>query len=108
MLTAVAETAVKTLELVEGIRIQMADAKKRMRQSLPKIYSQDLLNNLFRHPYTRIEFVENDLSVTRQTAAKYLDQLAAHGLVEKHTAGRSNYYVNAALLALFLQVSDGQ
>ncbi len=42
-----------------------------MRTQLPKLCSQDLLNNLFRHPYTRIQFVRDDLSVTPQTAAAY-------------------------------------
>jgi len=37
-----------------------------------KFYSQDLLNNLFKHPYTKIEFLERDLGVSRITAAKYL------------------------------------
>ena len=84
MLDAVAETSQTTLELVEGIRGQMAAVKHRMRAELPKIYSQDLLNNLFRHPYTRIEFVVNDLGVTRQTAAKYLDMLAEQRLKDWH------------------------
>ena len=108
MLTAVAETAQTTLGLVEGIRAQMADVKHRMRNDLPKIYSQDLLNNLFRHPYTRIEFVMQDLGVTRQTAAKRLDTLAEAGFVEKHQAGRNNYYVNVALVRLFLDVAGGR
>ena len=108
MLQAVAETARTTLALVEGIRSQMADVKHRMRAELPKIYSQELLNNLFRHPYTRIEYVQTDLGVTRQTAAKYLDALAEAGLVAKHQAGRNNYYVNVALVALFLDVSGGR
>ena len=105
MLHAVAETAQTTLTLVEGMRSQMADVKHRMRADLPKIYSQELLNNLFRHPYTRIDFVMADLGVTRQTAAKYLDTLAEAGFVEKHQAGRSNYYVNVALMQLFLDVA---
>jgi Fic family protein len=105
MLEAVASTAQTTLGLVEGMRSQMADAKQRMRERLPKIYSQDLLNNLFRHPYTRIEYVVKDIGVTRQTATKYLDQLAAEGFVRKHQAGRSNYYVNTPLARLFMDVS---
>jgi len=107
MLKAVELTSQTTLALVEGIREQMADMKQRMRSQLPKLYSQDLLNNLFRHPYTRIQFVMNDLGTTRQTAADHLDQLVAHGFLEKHKTGRSNYYINTALVALFLQVSDG-
>ncbi|MBP7338931.1 Fic family protein [Niveispirillum sp.] len=108
MLGAVAETAQTTLALVEGMRVQMAAAKKRMRDEVPNLYSQDLLNNLFRHPYTRIEFVVKDLGVSRQTAAKYLDLLAEKGFVAKHRSGRSNYYVNEALVRLFLDVSGGR
>jgi Fic family protein len=103
MLEGVAETSQTTLSLVEAIRRQMAEAKHRLRSELPKIYSQDLLNNLFRHPYTRIEFVVNDLKVTRQTASKYLEALAEHGFVEKHQSGRSNYYINVPLVALFME-----
>jgi Fic family protein len=102
MLRAVAETATITLDLVDGIRAQLSSVKNRMRSELPKLYSQDLLNTLFRHPYTRIEFVVTDLGVTRQTAAKYLDTLAENGFVKKVIAGRSNYYVNEPLVALFL------
>ena len=105
MLRAVEETARTTLELVEGIRGQMAEAKHRMRSELPRIYSQEILNNLFRHPYTRIDFVQNELSVSRQTAAKYLDTLADRNFVEKHQAGRNNYYINAGLVRLLLDVS---
>ena len=108
MLEAVADTAQTTLALVEGIRTQMASGKKRLRDGLPNLYSQDLLNNLFRHPYTRIEFVVKDLKVSRQTAAKYLDMLAEKGFVAKHRSGRSNYYVNSDLVRLFLDVSGGR
>lgn len=106
MLEGVAETAVTTLRLIEGIGEQMRDAKKKMRTDLPSLYSQELLNNLFRHPYTRIEYVQKDLSVTRQTAARYLDTLASAGLVEKHRAGKHNYYINTRLVRLLMAVSE--
>ena len=105
MLEGVASTARTTLEIVEGLRTLMADYKRRIRHELRKIYSQDLLNNLFRHPYTRIEYVMTDLGVSRPTATKYLDQLAGAGFVTKHQAGRNNYYINSPLLALFMRVS---
>lgn len=105
MLEAVAETARTTLALVEGMRRQMVSVKKRLREETPGLYSQDLLNNLFRHPYTRIEFVVKDLHVSRQTAAKYLDLLAEKGFVVKHRQGRSNYYVNTDLVHLLLDAS---
>ena len=96
------ETAIETLRLVEGIRTLMAETKHRMREEHTRIYSQDLLNNLFRHPYTRIEFVQDELGVSRPTATKYLDELAVSGLLFKHRAGRNNYYINRPLVALFV------
>ncbi|MGV3551410.1 Fic family protein [Rhizobium sp.] len=105
MLQAVNETAKTTLDLIENIREQMATTKHRLREEFPKLYSQDLLNNLFRHPYTRIDYVQQELDVTRQTAARYLDMLAEAGFVSKHQSGRHNYYVNDRLIALFLNVA---
>lgn len=108
MLDAVANTSQATLALVRGLRSQMADYKQRMRSDLPKVYSQDLLNNLFRHPYTRIDYVMQDLGVSRPTATKYLDLLAEAGFVSKHQAGRNNYYINVPLMDLFFQVSEAE
>ena len=108
MLNAVTETAKSALQLVSDIRDLMADYKTRMRDESPKIYSQDLLNNLFRNPYTRIEFVATDLGVSRKTASKYLDQLAEKTLVEEVKSGRNNYYINRKLVDLFVKVSSGE
>ncbi|NJO38081.1 MAG: Fic family protein [Rhizobiales bacterium] len=105
MLEAVAETAKTSLELVECIRGQMANVKQRLRKELPKLYSQDLLNNMFRHPYTRIEFVTNELSISRQTASKYLEEMVKHGFLRKYQTGRNNYYINTDLVDLFLKIS---
>jgi Fic family protein len=105
MIRGVGETARTTLDLIDVIGALMAETKQRLRTDHAKLYSQDLLNNLFRHPYTRIEFVQRDLGVTRQTAARYLEQLVTSGLLEKQQAGRNIYFVNAPLMALF---SGGQ
>ena len=101
MLDGVEQTAKQTIFLVEEIKKLMMLYKHRIRNELPKIYSQDLLNNLFRHPYTKIEFIVNDLGVTRLTATKYLELLVESGFLEKHKVGRSNYYINAPLCDLF-------
>ncbi len=103
MLRGVEETARETLALVEKIRALMAETKQRMRRELPKLYSQDLLNNLFRHPYTKIEFVERDLSVGRLTAVKYLNALQKAGFVKKIKVSRTNFYLNEKLLRLLSQ-----
>jgi Fic family protein len=96
MLQGVEQTAAQTIGTVTDIKAALLDYKHRIRAGF-KFYSQDLINNLFMHPYTKIEFVERDLGVSRLTATKYLEALAAGGFVRKIKSGRSNYYVNQAL-----------
>ena len=57
LLKGIEVTAIETIELVEDIKALMQQTKQRLRNELPKIYSQDLLNNLFKSPYTKIEFL---------------------------------------------------
>lgn len=102
MLDSIEQTAKESIKTINEIRVLMFDYKHRIRQQLPKIYSQDLLNNLFRHPYTKIDFVMNDLNVTRLTATRYLDNLTERGFVQKHKVSRSNYYINQPLLQIFM------
>jgi len=105
MLDCIKVTSIEGLALVNNIRSLMADFKQQMRDELPKIYSQDLLNNLFRHPYTRIEFVERDLGVTRQTASSYLGKLVECEFVSEVRVGTNKYYINHKLVKLFMDVS---
>lgn len=102
MLKGIEETSKQTIFLIEGIKKLMIDYKHRIREQCKNIYSQDLLNNLFKHPYTKIEFLENDLHVNRQTAAKYLNILTDKGFLEKIKLGKSNFYINQPLYQLFL------
>ena len=106
MLNAVTNTARISLTIVNDLKSLMQDTKKTLRTDFPKIYSQDLLNNLFRHPYTRIEFVMRDLRRSRPTATSYLEQLVEAGILEKHISGRDNYYINSRLIDMFLKVSE--
>ena len=102
MLEGIVQTAQATIELIKNIKQLMQSYKQQIRQQLPKIYRQELLNNLFNHPYTKIEFMVNDLGVSRLTATKYLDQLVEIGLLKKEKVGRINYYINQPLLALLV------
>ncbi len=107
MLEAVEQTATQALATIHGIKTALFDYKHRIRAE-HKFYSQDLINNLFTHPYTKIDFVQRDLGVSRLTATKYLDALAASGFVQKQKIGRSNYYVNQALSAILLGQTEAR
>ncbi|AGI65796.1 hypothetical protein OAN307_c00120 [Octadecabacter antarcticus 307] len=54
----------------------------------------------FKHPYTRIEYVVDEVGVSRQTAGKYLNELEASGLLKKMKVGLNNYYINGPLVQL--------
>lgn len=97
MLDAVEQTAEQAIKMIQAISLALMDYKQRIRNQF-RFYSQDLINSLFQHPYTKIAFFERDLQVSRLTATKYLDDLAEAGFVEKVKAGRSNYYINLALI----------
>jgi Fic family protein len=105
LLHGVALTSRSAITLVKAFRDLMQQAKHDLRKHLPKLYSQDLLNNLFRHPYTKIEFIERELGVSRPTASKYLEQLTSAGLVRKQKIGRTNFYINEPLYALLSGVT---
>lgn len=96
MLGAVETTAGQAINTIHAIKAALQDYKHRIRAQ-HKFYSQDLINNLFNHPYTKIEFIEEDLKISRLTATKYLDALATSGFVHKQKIGRTNYYINIAL-----------
>lgn len=100
MLKAIEETSFETIQLISKMRELMQQYKHKIRAKY-KFYSQELLNNLFRHPYTKIEFLEKDLKVSRQTASKYLEELAEGGFLKKEKLGKYNFYINVPLFELF-------
>jgi Fic family protein len=99
MIKGIEITARETIDLILQIRELMMQYKSTLRDNY-KFYSQDLLNNLFKHPYTKIEFVQRDLKVSRITAANYLNQLADDKLLTKKKLGTGNYYINDPLFEL--------
>ncbi len=64
-----------------------------LRPLFDKAYKHELINNLFFHPYTKIEYMQNDMMVQRKNASKYLDKIVEAGLLEKMKIGRENYYI---------------
>ncbi|MFN7695605.1 MAG: hypothetical protein ACK5O3_16320 [Burkholderiales bacterium] len=90
------------MRAIAAIKAALMDYKHRIRAG-HRFYSQDLINNLFTHPYTKIEFVQRDLGVSRLTATKYLDALAVDGFLRKTKVGRSNYFINESLRRILVE-----
>lgn len=102
LIEGVRKTALETIDLINEIKKLMGVLKNQLRDNY-KFYSQDLLNNLFKHPYTKIDFVVEDLGISRLTASNYLNQLALDGILTKEKIGVSNYYINIQLFKLLAE-----
>ncbi len=100
MLNGIIQTAEESIVLINNIKKLMQQYKKDLRTRLPKLYSQDLLNNIFKYPYTKIEYFQRDIGISRSTAIRYLETLVKEGFLLKKKAGRDNYYVNESLFKL--------
>ncbi len=105
ILEGVRETSLQTIRLIEEMKTLMQEHKNKMR-SKTSIYSQDLLNLIFSHPYTKIAHVIEKLNVSRQTASTYLNNLVDIGLMSKLKLGRDNYYLNTDLMDCLINVHD--
>lgn len=99
MLDGVEQTSLDTIELIKDISSMMDNTKNIIQDKLPKIYSKDLIEILFNHPYTKIDFLVDGLGLTRQTASKYLKELEALGIVEGLQIKNSKFYINVELFA---------
>ncbi len=97
MLDGVEQTSLETIELINGIHRLMGEAKDEIKEKLPKIYSKDLVEILFMHPYTKIEFLMSGMDIHRDTASKYLRELESIDVLESIKIGRSKFFVNKQL-----------
>lgn len=108
ILKGIEETSLNTIRMIKAIDGLMREYKSVLRPKFGKQYKHELLNNLFFHPYTKIEFIQRDMQVARNTASKYLDMIVETGLVEKMKVGKTNYYFNTKLIDLFLNHNSAE
>jgi len=100
MLDGVEQTSIETVELIENIHALMQSTQSIIQEKLPKIYSKDLVEVLFLHPYTKIDFLVERLYITRQTASKYLNELEKIGILEAILIRNSKYFINIKLYSM--------
>ena len=103
ILKGVAETATWTTAKIAAIRELSAHTVETVRSRLPKVYSQELVNLIFERPYCRIPDVIEAKLAERQTASRYLKQLAEIGVLEEMTLGREKLFLHPKFLALLVR-----
>ena len=99
MLKAVESTAQQTFEQVNRILALMEEVRELVQREAESIYSKDLVETIFMQPYTKIAFLVEAGIAKRQTASRYLQTLAAMGILREEQVGREKYYINDALFA---------
>ena len=97
MLNGVEQTSLETIELINNIYELMDKTQTIIKEKLPKIYSKDLVEILFIHPYTKIEFLVDGLGITRKTASKYLNELGQIGIMKNIQIKNSKFFINKEL-----------
>jgi len=101
MLNAVESTAGQSIKTIIGIKKLMLEYKEIIKRESPRLYSHELINTIFSHPYTKINFVAEETGVNKKTASRHLQTLSGLGLLTPHKSGRIMYYINTRLLKLF-------
>jgi Fic family protein len=100
MLDGIEVTSFETIELINSIKRLMDEAKDEIKNKLPRIYSKDLVEVLFMHPYTKIDFLVENLGIARQTASRQLKELENIGMLETIQIKNSKYFINMKLYAM--------
>jgi Fic family protein len=100
MLKAVQVTSEDTLQTIRALLALMERQSANIKEKLPKIYSYELITNLFEHPYTKVDFLSAATGVHNNTARNHLKRLVDIGVVHKLEIGKEHYYVNTELFEL--------
>ena len=98
MLRGVEETSLWTIGRIQAIRDLLDATVDRCRAELPKVYSKELIELIFRQPYCKISFVVEAGIAERKTASVYLQELERVGILRGEKRGREMVYRHPALL----------
>ncbi len=100
ILEGIEQTAEETLLLAKEIFETLELTSAEIKESLPSIYSRELLDLLFFEFYTKIAFIKDGLGVTRKTASNYLSTLEQAGFLSSQKLGRETIYRNERLFEI--------
>ncbi len=102
ILKGIEETAIWTRLKIEAIRRLQEHTLQYIKQTIPKIYTYELVNLLFQQPYTRIINLTNSQIAERQTASKYLKELVNIGVLQEVQKGRDKLFIHPKLIDILI------
>lgn len=100
ILKGIEETAYITLSLVKNINNEIEKMSGEIKEKLPKIYSRELIDLLFYEFYTKIEYIQDGMGITRKTASNYLSMLEKTGFLVSEKIGKERIFLNKRLYDL--------
>ena len=100
ILEGVEDTCTWTTDKIKAIRELMEHTAEYVQAKLPKIYTWELVELLFKQPYCRISNLVNSGVAKRQTASVYLKQLSDAGILKEIKSGRENIFVHPKYIEL--------
>nr|WP_280113289.1 Fic/DOC family N-terminal domain-containing protein [Salinispira pacifica] len=93
-------TATDTIKKIRKIRSSLDSTIELIKTDAHKIYSKELVESLFLHPYCKIEFITRELNVERKAASRYLHTLSDLGILELYKIGNENIFINKELMEI--------
>lgn len=100
MLDMIEQTSKKSRLTIERIAYLMKTTGLEIQEQLPKVYSKDLLEILFRLPYMKRTFIVNAGLGNVKTAGSYLKLLEEKGFLTSVIVGKEKLYLNIRLMEL--------
>lgn len=100
MLDMVEQTALKGLLRLNQITKAMEVMTSEIKANLPKIYSKDLIEILFRLPYTKRQHLIEENIGNAKTVGNYLIALEENGILQSVKVGKEKLYLNKNLLKI--------
>ena len=100
ILEGVEDTCTWTTDKIKAIRELMEHTAEYVQAKLPKIYTWELVELLFKQPYCRISNLVSSGVAKRQTASVYLKQLCDTGILKEIKSGRENIFVHPKYIEL--------
>ena len=91
-------TAIKGLERLESIVQLMDTTGQEIKEKLPKVYSKDLVEVIFKLPYTKRQNLINADLGTPKTVGNYLIALEEAGFLKSIRVGKEKLYLNLSLM----------